>query len=74
MFVIVHTPEKRVMFDTDLPKALAVVPIVEIEFDGVFVEAIVFRMQFDEKLFPLETYFTNFRPGKSVDFRIVLKY
>ncbi len=61
------------MLNTDFPKVFAVIPIVKIEFNRVLVESIVFRMQLDEKFFPFETDFTYFRPGKRIDFRIILK-
>jgi len=42
------------MLDALFPEVFAIVSILKIELDGVLVEAIVFRVEFDQKLFPLK--------------------
>ena len=65
--------EERVMLDALLPEALAVVAILEIELDGVLVEAVVFRVQFHEELFASKAQLSYFGPGERVDLGVALE-
>lgn len=62
------------MFDALLPEVLAIVAVVEVELDRVFVEAVVFRVQFDKELFALEAELANLSPRKRVYLGVVLKH
>ena len=61
------------MFDAFFPKILAIVAIVKVELDRVFVEAVVLRVQFDEELFALEAQLAYLGPRERVYLGEILK-
>lgn len=66
--------KKRMMLDALFPEVFRVVAVVKVELDRVLVEAVVFRVQFDEKLFAFEAELANFRPRERVYFGEILKH
>ncbi|RNA19479.1 hypothetical protein BpHYR1_016524 [Brachionus plicatilis] len=65
--------KKSVVFYAFFPEVFAAISVVEVEFDGVFVEAVVFRMKFDQEFFALEAQLADFGPRKCVYFGAVLE-
>jgi len=61
------------MFHAFLPKVLALVAVIKVEFHRVLVVAISLRMQFDEIFLPLKTNLSYFGPRKCVDFGEILE-
>jgi hypothetical protein len=68
-----YAAKERMMLDALLPERLGCVTLLKVELDGVLVEAIVFRVEFDEEFLAFEGEFAYFGPGECVDFGQVLK-